>query len=156
MPAERAERAERAAMIGLRRRARALSAARRSMRRLVTSGGFHGAYLRSSQSISSTAISGEGTGMERDYDYTAAPHGADLLAPATVGRSAGERAVARANPRKVETCQVPVVFLYRFMGQALGHRVIVKGRVDRRAVVNCVAEFHHCQCGFGRVDTADG
>nr|WP_315796065.1 TldD/PmbA family protein [Bradyrhizobium sp. SZCCHNRI3043] len=90
---------------------------------LVTSDGFHGAYLRSSQSISTTAISGEGTGMERDYDYTAAPHGADLLAPAAVGRSAGERAVARANPRKVATCQVPVVFDPRVSGSLVGHLV---------------------------------
>src|SRR5205085_6207274 len=36
---------------------------------LVTSTGFHGSYLRSSQGVSMTAISGEGTGMERDYDY---------------------------------------------------------------------------------------
>src|SRR5205809_3901444 len=39
----------------------------------------------------------EGTGMERDYDYTAAPHGADLLAPAAVGRSAGDRKSTRLN-----------------------------------------------------------
>src|ERR1700751_3716023 len=90
---------------------------------LVTSTGFHGCYLRSSQSISMTAISGEGTGMERDYDYTAAPHGADLDSPESVGRSAGERAVAPANPRKVETCQVPVVFDPRVSGSLLGHLV---------------------------------
>ncbi len=36
---------------------------------LVTSTGFHGSYLRSSHSISMTAIAGEGTGMERDYDF---------------------------------------------------------------------------------------
>src|SRR3981081_3384787 len=35
---------------------------------LVTSTGFHGSYLRSSQGISMTAIVGDGTGMERDYD----------------------------------------------------------------------------------------
>ena len=40
---------------------------------LVTSTGFHGSYLRSSQGISMTAISGEGTGMERDYDFTSMP-----------------------------------------------------------------------------------
>jgi PmbA protein len=90
---------------------------------LVTSSGFHGAYLRSSQSISMTAISGEGTGMERDYDYTSAPHAADLLTPERVGRSAGERAVARANPRKVETCKVPVVFDPRVAGSIVGHLV---------------------------------
>ncbi|WP_423870690.1 TldD/PmbA family protein [Bradyrhizobium sp.] len=90
---------------------------------LVTSTGFHGAYLRSSQSISVTAISGEGTSMERDYDFTAAPHAADLVSPESVGRSAGERTVARANPRKVETCKVPVVFDPRVSGSLVGHLV---------------------------------
>jgi PmbA protein len=90
---------------------------------LVTSTGFHGSYLRSSQGISATAISGEGTGMERDYDFTSAPHAADLLAPEIVGRSAGERTVARSNPRKVETCKVPVVFDPRVAGSLIGHLV---------------------------------
>jgi PmbA protein len=90
---------------------------------LVTSTGFHGAYLRSSQSISATAISGEGTSMERDYDFTAAPHAADLVSPENVGRSAGERTVARSNPRKVETCKVPVVFDPRVSGSLVGHLV---------------------------------
>jgi PmbA protein len=90
---------------------------------LVTSAGFHGSYLRSSQGISMTAISGEGTGMERDYDFTSAPHAADLESPGKVGRLAGERAVARTNPRKVETCQVPVVFDPRVSGSLVGHLV---------------------------------
>jgi PmbA protein len=90
---------------------------------LVTSSGFQGAYLRSSHGISVTAISGEGTTMERDYDFTTAPHAADLATPEYVGRTAGERAVARANPRKVETCKVPVVFDPRVAGSLVGHLV---------------------------------
>src|SRR5437588_2856994 len=90
---------------------------------LVTSTGFHGSYLRSSQGISMTAISGDGTGMERDYDYTSAPHASDLDSPAKIGRTAGERAVARANPRKIETCKVPVVFDPRVSGSLVGHLV---------------------------------
>jgi PmbA protein len=90
---------------------------------LVTSTGFHGSYLRSSQGISVTAISGEGTTMERDYDFTSAPHAADLASPESVGRVAGERTVARANPRKVETCKVPVVFDPRVSGSIVGHLV---------------------------------
>jgi PmbA protein len=90
---------------------------------LVTSAGFHGSYLRSSQGISTTAISGEGTGMERDYDFTSAPHAADLEKPERVGRRAGERAVARSGPRKVETCKVPVVFDPRVSGSLVGHVV---------------------------------
>ncbi|WGS00522.1 TldD/PmbA family protein [Bradyrhizobium sp. ISRA443] len=90
---------------------------------LVTSTGFHGAYLRSSQSISTTAISGEGTGMERDYDFTSALHASDLDSPVAVGRKAGERAVARSNPRKVETCKVPVIYDPRVAGSMVGHLV---------------------------------
>ena len=90
---------------------------------LVTSTGFHGSYLRSSQGVSMTAISGEGTGMERDYDFTSSPHAADLVSPEIVGRRAGERTVARANPRKVQTCKVPVVFDPRVSGSLVGHLV---------------------------------
>jgi len=90
---------------------------------LVTSTGFSGAFLGSRHGVSMQAIAGEGTGMERDYDYTAAPHGADLDAPERVGRSAGERAVARGGPRKVETCQVPVVYDPRVSGSLVGHLV---------------------------------
>jgi len=90
---------------------------------LVTSAGFRGSYLRSSQGISMTAISGEGTGMERDYDYTSVLHASDLESPERVGRSAGERAVARANPRKVDTCQVPVVYDPRVSNSLVGHLV---------------------------------
>jgi len=88
---------------------------------LVTSTGFHGSYLRSSQSISMMAIVGDGTAMERDYDFTSALHGADLDSAASVGRSAGERTVARANPRKVATCKVPVVYDPRVAGSLIGH-----------------------------------
>ncbi len=90
---------------------------------LVTSTGFHGSYLRSSQGISATAIVGDGTNMERDYDYTSAPHASDLASPVSVGRTAGERAVARANPRKVETCRVPVVYDPRVSNSLVGHLV---------------------------------
>jgi len=90
---------------------------------LVTSTGFHGAYLRSSQGVSMTAIAGEGTGMERDYDFTSAIHGSDLASPRDIGRSAGERAVARVNPRKVATCKAPVVFDPRVAGSLIGHLV---------------------------------
>jgi PmbA protein len=88
---------------------------------LATSTGFHGAYLGSSHSVSMTAIAGDGTGMERDYDFSAAPHAADLEDPATVGRIAGERAAARLNPRKVTTRKVPVVFDPRVANSLVSH-----------------------------------
>jgi PmbA protein len=88
---------------------------------LVTSGGFRGAYLNSGQSVAMTAIAGEGTAMERDFDYSSALHGGDLDAPEKVGRTAGERTVARLNPRKVDTKRVTVVFDRRMAGSLVSH-----------------------------------
>ncbi len=88
---------------------------------LVTSHGFSGAYLASRHGLSMTAIAGEGTGMERDYDYSSALHACDLEAPEKIGRTAGERALARLNPRKVATKKMPVVFDPRVAGSLIGH-----------------------------------
>jgi PmbA protein len=88
---------------------------------LATSHGFRGAYLRSTQGLAMSAIAGEGTAMERDYDFSSALHGADLEAPETVGRKAGERAVARLHPRKVSSRKVPVVFDRRASNGLIGH-----------------------------------
>jgi PmbA protein len=88
---------------------------------LVTSTGFSGAYLGSRHGVSMQAIAGEGTGMEQDYDFSSALHAADLAAPADIGRTAGERAVRRLNPRKAATKPVPVVFDPRIAGSLIGH-----------------------------------
>ncbi len=88
---------------------------------LVTSDGFHGATMGSRHSISFSAIAGEGTGMEQDYDYSSVLHAADLEDAAKVGRTAAERAVKRLNPRKVATRKVPVVFDSRIAGSLVGH-----------------------------------
>ncbi len=88
---------------------------------LVTSHGFRGATISSSHSIAMSAIAGEGTGMETDYDYSATLHASDLEAAQQIGRSAGERAVKRLNPRKVATRRVPVVFDSRISGSLVGH-----------------------------------
>ncbi len=88
---------------------------------LVTSHGFSGAYLSSSYGLSMSAIAGEGTAMESDYDYSSTLHLGDLESPEKIGRTAGERAVARLNPRKVETKKVPIVFDPRISGSLIGH-----------------------------------
>jgi PmbA protein len=66
-------------------------------------------------------LAGEGTAMERDYDYSSTVHAADLEDPATIGRRAGERTVRRLAPRKVATARVPIVFDPRASGGMLGH-----------------------------------
>lgn len=88
---------------------------------LATSDGFHGAYLVSHCGIGMSAIAGEGTAMETDYDFTSALHAVDLESPEKVGRTAGERAVARLNPRKVETTKVPIIYDKRVASSLIGH-----------------------------------
>ncbi len=88
---------------------------------LVTSRGFAGEWARSGHSLSATALAGQGTAMERDYDYSSAVHLADLEDAAIIGRRAGEQAVARLNPRRPATARIPVVFSPRVAGSLLGH-----------------------------------
>jgi PmbA protein len=130
---ERARRAESAALAveGVTKSGGASASAGVGGMVLVTSQGFRGAYLNSGQSVSMTAIAGEGTAMERDYDYSSALHGGDLEPPEKVGRSAGERTVERLNPRKVDTKRVPVVFDRRVAGSLVGH---LAGAINGSAV----------------------
>lgn len=88
---------------------------------VVTSTGFSGAYLGSRYGVSVQAIAGEGTAMERDYDFSSAIHAADLELPEAIGRRAGERAARRLEPRKVATRRAPVVFEPRVAGSLVGH-----------------------------------
>ena len=77
---------------------------------LVTSDGFCGNYRSSRFSYSCSALAGEGTAMERDYDYTTALHHDALDKTTTIGKNAGERAVRRLNARKPKTGTVNVIF----------------------------------------------
>ena len=98
---------------------------------LVASNGFAGSFLRTSHSISATALAGTGTGMERDYDWSSTVHLADLDDPVAIGRRAGEQAVRRLNPRRARTARIPVVFDPRVAGSLLGHLV---GAINGAAV----------------------
>lgn len=82
----------------------------RSKVSLATSNGFIGSYESSYFSISASVLAGEGTGMERDYDFSTARHRSDLKSPQEIGMEAATRALKRLHPRKVSTCQAPVVF----------------------------------------------
>ena len=93
----------------------------RSAVTLATSEGFFGAYAGTSHSIGVSVLSGEGTGMERDYDSASARHSADLDSAEEIGKRAGKRAVDRLNPRRVKSQSVPVVFDPRVSAGLLGH-----------------------------------
>jgi PmbA protein len=101
---------------------------------LAATNGFAGSYGVSRQSLSVAVLAGEGTGMERDYEFSSAVFSEDLDDPIAVGQSAGERAVRRLNPRKVGTQKVPVIFdprvsngLLRHLAGAINGSAIARG-----------------------------
>ncbi len=98
---------------------------------LATSHGFVGRYAGTRFSRSASVIAGEGTGMERDYDFSSRLHFADLDPAARIGRSAGERAVRRLNPRKAQTGTVTVVLDPRVARGIAGH---LAGAINGAAV----------------------
>ena len=79
---------------------------------LATSHGFMGGYKSSSNSISCSVIAGDGTNMERDYDYASAIDYEDLNAPEEIGKNAANLTLKRINPRKVSSCKTSVAVSY--------------------------------------------
>lgn len=88
---------------------------------LAATNGFAGSYERTSHSVGVSVVAGSGADMQTDYDYHTAVFSADLMAPAEIGRNAGERAVARLGARPVRTVKAPVVFDPRVAGSLLRH-----------------------------------
>ncbi len=88
---------------------------------LAATNGFSAGYTRSDRGLSCVAIAGDGTGMERDYDYDSRVYLADMRSAEDIGRSAGERAVARHGARKPKTGTYPVLFDERIASSLIGH-----------------------------------
>ncbi|WP_171124479.1 MULTISPECIES: TldD/PmbA family protein [unclassified Ruegeria] len=88
---------------------------------LAATNGFSGGYVHSSRSTSCVAISGEGTGMERDYDGDSRTFQSDLRSPTDIGQSAGERAVQQVGSRQPATGTYPVLFDERISSSLIGH-----------------------------------
>ncbi|WP_103221581.1 TldD/PmbA family protein [Roseibium marinum] len=88
---------------------------------LATSHGFQGSYISSRYGMSMTAVAGDGTAMERDYDFDSRTYFEDLESPAEIGRRAGERAVRRLNPQKLSTRTTNVIYESRAARSILGH-----------------------------------
>ncbi|MCA8881961.1 MAG: TldD/PmbA family protein [Rhodobacteraceae bacterium] len=94
-----------------------------SRRRLhiAASNGFSGGYGRTGHGISCTAITGDGTAMERDHFGDSRLHAADLMAPSEIGRIAAERTLARAGARQPKTGRFPVLFDERVAASLVSH-----------------------------------
>jgi PmbA protein len=103
----------------------------RSSVMLAASNGFTGGYKRSGYSLSCAVLAGEGTGMERDYEWSSAVHLEDLMAAAEVGRNAGTFAVRRLHPKKATSAKLPVIYDRRVSGGLIGH---LAGAINGRSV----------------------
>ena len=88
---------------------------------VVSTNGLAKRYSRSWNSLAVSVLAGSGTEMERDYDFSTSVYAGDMRSPAEIGRSAGERAVRRLNPRKVDSVNFSVVYDRRASRSLLGH-----------------------------------
>jgi PmbA protein len=88
---------------------------------LATSEGFFGGYTGTNHGIGVAVLAGEGVNMQMDHDSASARHAADLDAAEIIGKRAGERAVARLNPRKIKSQAVPIVYDPRAANGLVGH-----------------------------------
>ena len=77
---------------------------------IINSKGFNATYSKTFHSISSIAIAGSDTNMQRDYEYSAATHASDLLLAEEVGSLAAKRAASRLNSKKIKSCTLDVIF----------------------------------------------
>ena len=61
--------------------------------------------------MSCVLLAEDGDSRERSYAYTQSRRPEQLWSPEVVGREAAEKTVARLNPRKCQTAEVPVLFI---------------------------------------------
>lgn len=68
-------------------------------------------YLSTRYSLSCSVIASENNQLERDYEYTISRYFDQLETPKWVGKNAAEKSLSRLNPQKINTQEVPVIFL---------------------------------------------
>ena len=83
--------------------------------------GFLGGYPLSRHSISCAMIAEHGDSKQRDYWYSIARDAMDLEAVESIGQKAGKRSAARLGAKKIDTCEVPVLFEAPIASSLIGH-----------------------------------
>ena len=82
-----------------------------SARALVTSGGFTGGYAGTYQSlVVNPVIDDEGGKKRTGYHWDARRYVDAVADPKSVGEEAARRTLAKLGSKKVDTCEVPVIF----------------------------------------------
>ena len=85
--------------------------------------GFAAGSQGSRYACSASVLAGSEGAMERDYAFQMARHLDDLEPAETIGKRAGDRAVARLNPQPLGSGAMPVIFDPRVGNSILGHLV---------------------------------
>ena len=85
----------------------------------ATSDGFRDGWRASRHGMSVSAIASQDGAMERDYDFDSARYLNSLPDPASIGRRAGERAVARLGSRQIPSASLPIIFDERVSGSLI-------------------------------------
>lgn len=85
--------------------------------------GFVEGYPSSRHSISCSVIAEENEDMQRDYAYTVDRVFGELDSAHSIGIKAATAAVERLNARKLDTCEVPVLFHAEVASTLFGHFV---------------------------------
>ena len=99
------------------------ASAGRAVTALATSTGFRGGKKSTSYGASASVLAGTGAAMQRDYAWHSARHLADLESAEIIGLRAGDRAVRRINPIKLETGTYSIVFDPRIGSSLIGHLI---------------------------------
>jgi PmbA protein len=86
---------------------------------LATSDGFFNVRKKTNYSTGISVIAGEGTKMERDYEYQSKVHNTDLESAKKIGEIAAKRAISRLNSMKVKSNSVPIILDPRVSGSLL-------------------------------------
>ena len=87
----------------------------------ANSHGFFGRDRSTQHSIGCALIAGQGEDMQRDGWYSSALSRDGLEAPATIGRHAAERTLARMAPRSLDTGEYRVLFASEVARSLIGH-----------------------------------
>jgi len=101
----------------------------------ANSHGFLGRERGTRHSISCALVGESDGGMQRDYWYTSTRAAGELDDPASIGRRAAERTLARLGARSVATRACPVLFAPEVARGLVGHLVsaVSGGALYRRA-----------------------
>lgn len=85
--------------------------------------GFVEGYPSTRHSLSCSVIAQDNEEMQRDYAYTVDREFDQLDSAILVGEKAAEAAVSMLNARKLDTCQLPVIFHAEIASSLFGHLV---------------------------------